>query len=135
MVQVTIVGDDTVTVDAAVRGERILLAPDALLDAVGWELKAEGLCRADTCVPVPDPSTLLVDDRLDLGAVADALGRPSVVDAGAGIAAIGLGAEPRRGALRSLVAPPFTLPDLDGDLHELSEWRGRKRLLHAFASW
>jgi hypothetical protein len=135
MAQVTIIGDETKTVDATIDIGRILVARDALPGAVGWELKAEGLCRADTCVPVPEPSALLVGDRLDLGAVADALGRPSVIDAGAGIAAIGLDAEQRRRALRSLVAPPFTLADLDGNLHELSEWRGRKRLLHAFSSW
>ena len=28
-----------------------------------------------------------------------------------------------------------TLPDLDGNPHELSEWRGQKRMLHAFSSW
>ncbi len=135
MRQVTIIGDDTRTVDATIAGERVLVTRDALPAAVGWELKTEGLCRADTCVPVPDPSALLVDDQLDVGAVASALGRPSVIDAGAGIAAIGLDAEQRRAALRSLVAPPFILPDLDGNLHALSEWQGRKRLLHAFSSW
>ncbi len=135
MARVTIIGDDTRIVDATVAGERILVAADALSDAVGWELKAEGLCRAETCVPVPDRSALFVGDRLDIGAVADALGRPAVIDAGAGIAAIGLDAERRRSALRSLVAPSFTLPDLDGNPHELAEWRGRKRLLHAFSSW
>ena len=28
-----------------------------------------------------------------------------------------------------------TLPDLDGRLHQLGEWHGRKKLLVAFASW
>jgi hypothetical protein len=135
MARVTIIGDDTRTVDATIVGERILVAADVLSDAVGWELKGEGLCRAEACVPVLDRSALFVGDRLDIAAVADALGRPAVIDAGAGIAAIGLDAEHRRSALRSLVAPPFTLRDLDGTPHELSEWRGRKRLLHAFSSW
>jgi hypothetical protein len=135
MPQVTIIADDTRTVEATVDGERILVEPASLPAALGWTLKPEGLCRDDTCVLVRDESALFVDGRLDVAAVADALGRPVVVDAAAGLAAVGLDAEARRGALQNLVAPPFTLPDLDGNLHELSEWRGRKRLLHAFSSW
>ena len=37
--------------------------------------------------------------------------------------------------LRSLDAPDFTLPDLDGRLHGLADHRGKKILLIAFASW
>jgi hypothetical protein len=135
MPQVTIIADDTSTIDATVDGERILVEPATLPAALGWTLKPEGLCREDTCVLVRDQAALFVDGRLDIGAVAGALGRPAVVDATAGLAAVGLDAEQRRSALQALVAPPFTLPDLDGSLHDLSEWRGRKRLLHAFSSW
>jgi hypothetical protein len=135
MAQVTIITDDTRTVEATIDGDRILVEPATLPTALGWTLKPEGLCRDDTCVPVRDQSALFVDGRLDIAAVAGALGRPAVVDAPAGLAAVGLDAEPRRRALQTLVAPPFTLPDLDGHLHELSEWRGQKRLLHAFSSW
>jgi hypothetical protein len=135
MAQVTIITDDTRIVDATVDGERILLEPATLPAALGWTLKPEGLCRDDTCVPVRDQSVLFIDGRLDLAAVAAALGRPVVVDAPTGLAAVGLDAEPRHRALQMLVAPPFTLPDLDGKPHQLSEWRGRKRLLHAFSSW
>lgn len=135
MAPVTIISDDAHAVDATIADDRILLDPDALPAALGWTLEPEGLCRDDTCVPVRDREALFVDGRLDVAAVATALGRPSVVDAGAGIAAIGLDAEQRRSALQMLVAPPFTLPDLDGTPHQLSQWRGRKRLLHAFSSW
>jgi len=37
--------------------------------------------------------------------------------------------------LRSLEAPDFTLPDLDGKLHSLSDYRGKKVLLMSWASW
>jgi hypothetical protein len=135
MTQVTIIGDDARTVSATISDERVLVDPEVLPAAMGWTLESEGLCRGDICVPVRDPSALFVDGRLDIAAVADALGRPLVVDAAAGLAAVGLDAEQRRSALQTLVAPPFTLPDLDGNPHALSEWRGQKRLLHAFASW
>jgi hypothetical protein len=135
MPEVTIISEETRTVDATVDAGTFLVDPTDLPDALGWQLKPEGLCRDDVCAPVRDPAALFVEDRLDLAAVATALGRPSVVDTDAGIAAIALPAETRREALTALVAPPFSLPDLDGNLHELSEWRGRKRLLHAFSSW
>ena len=51
------------------------------------------------------------------------------------ILAIALDHERRASALESLIAPDVTLRDLDGTPHSLSQWRGRKRLLHAFSSW
>jgi len=135
MTAATIVTDAAVTVDASVDGERLLLEPRALQAAIGWEWKAEGLCRDDVCVPVRDRERLLVGDRLDLAAVAHALGRAAVIDAAAGVAAIALDAETRTNALGARHAPDFRLRDLDGVEHAFSEWRGRKRLLVAFASW
>jgi hypothetical protein len=137
MPQVTIIEDEARTAEATLDGDggRMLIDPDRLGDALGWELKPEGLCRGDVCVPVRDPAGLKAGDQLDLAAVAAALGRPAVVDARAGLAAIALPAERRKQALESLQAPPFALPDLDGVTHQLSEWRGKKKLLVAFASW
>jgi peroxiredoxin len=33
------------------------------------------------------------------------------------------------------MAPDFTLPDLDGRMHSLSDYRGKKVFLLAWASW
>jgi hypothetical protein len=135
MSRVTIIGDDVTVVEADTDDDRVLLDPAVLPQALGWELKPEGLCRADTCVPVRDREAFTVGDRVDLAGVAAALGRTVVVDAAAGYAAVALPREERRRALTDLEAPPFTLTDLDGTHHSLDEWRGRKRLLHAFSSW
>jgi hypothetical protein len=135
MPAITFIGDATTTADAECVDGHLLVEPARLPDAIGWSLKPEGLCRDDTCVAVRDPASLFVGDRLDIAAVADALARPSVVDADAGFVAIALDRERRRNAVHGLIAPEFTLPDLDGTPHSLSEWRGRKRLLHAFSSW
>jgi hypothetical protein len=133
--QATILSEDVGTVEATVRDDRLLIDPEELPEALGWELKPEGLCRDSACVPVRDPAALFRGDKLDVAAVAGALGRPAVVDAPAGIAAVALAAEHRLQALDSLRAPSFTLSDLDGLPHQLQEWRGRKKLLVAFASW
>jgi peroxiredoxin len=137
MPDITIIDDEVRTVEAtpdAARGT-FLIDDDRLSQALGWELKPSGLCREHTCVPVLDPSSLRVGGRLDVAAVARALGRPVVVDVDAGLMAVALPAELRRQALDDLRAPPFELPDLDGSLHRLDEWRGLKRLLVTFSSW
>jgi hypothetical protein len=135
VVDVTVISDEVRSVEAEVSGDRLLVDPAQLPAALGWELKPEGLCRDDVCVPVRDPAGLFVGDTLDLAAVGAGLGRAVVVDADARVAAIAFDAEARRRALTDLVAPPFTLPDLDGTLHALEEWHNRKKLLVAFASW
>jgi hypothetical protein len=102
---------------------------------VGWELKPEGLCRDDACVPVRDRDALFADGFLDIAAVARVLRRSVVVDAAAAVVAIALSGEQRRRALDESRAPAFTLDDLDGKPHSLEEFRGRKKLLIAFSSW
>ena len=107
----------------------------ALEEALGWALRDEGLCRGDACVPVRDRSALLADDGIDLEELARVLDRPLALDAAEGAAAIGVPASDRSAALVTLDAPDFTLPDLQGRLHSLSDHRGKKVLLIAYASW
>ncbi len=61
--------------------------------------------------------------------------RPLAVDHEEGVACLGVAAATRSAALASLEAPDFALPDLAGRVHTLSEHRGRKVLLVAWASW
>jgi hypothetical protein len=135
MAQLTVVADETTDVAADIRAGRVLISRDALTDVLGWTLKPEGLCRDDVCVPVRDRDALVEGERVDLVAAADALGRPTVLDADAGILAVATARERRSTALQSLLAPDVTLTDLEGAPHSLSQWRGQKRLLHAFSSW
>jgi peroxiredoxin len=137
MSSITVITDEAATVDGVVDpGRGTFLVDDAGLEvALGWTLNANGLCHGDTCVPVAHSAGLRVGDRLDLVAVASALGRLAVVDLDAGIAAVSRSGEQRRQALRDLQAPDFSLRDLDGVWHSLEEWRGKKKLLVTFASW
>jgi hypothetical protein len=48
---------------------------------------------------------------------------------------LGTGAARRGADLATLQAPDFRLPDLNGDLHRLSQLRGRKVFLATWASW
>ncbi len=123
------------TVDATVHGDAIRVSTDALQQALGWELKPQGLCRADTCVPVCDRVALVHEDGIDLAALARLLDRPLAVEADEGIAVLGASATERASRLASMEAPDFTLPDLRGRLHSLRDQRGKKTLLIAWASW
>jgi hypothetical protein len=125
----------TVELEATVSGGAIRLAPQALAAGLGWELKPEGLCRGETCVPVRDRSALLGPEGVALAALARLLDRPLAVDGAEGVAVLGSAASGRAARLASLEAPDFTLPDLSGARHSLSEQRGRKKLLIAWASW
>jgi hypothetical protein len=113
------------TVDAA--DGLWLTGPDAER-AICWALKPEGMCRDDLCVPTP-----MREGRVDVAAFWSSLGRP-VARAGE-VWALGAGAEQRNDALDRLLAPDFTLPDLDGVPHTLSALRGKKVFLCTWASW
>ncbi len=112
-----------------------LVEPADLAEAVGWELKPEGLCRAEMCVAIRDQAKLRVGNRLDLREVASALDQPILVTDDDALVVLGEPRDARQQALVGHVAPDFTLPDLDGALHSLDEWTGRKRILFAFSSW
>jgi len=121
-------------VDALLDGDRVLVANADLAAATGWERKPQGMCRDELCVPLRDGAGHTAD-RVDLGALAVALGRPLAVDTEAGGAFLGTAAADRGERLASLQAPDFSLPDLDGEMHTLSKHRGRKVLLVVYASW
>jgi hypothetical protein len=122
-------------VDARVDAGRVLLSPEALRDALGWELHDGTLCNDTMCVPLPAASRLASGGPLDLAEVAAALDRPLALDAGEGAAYLGVSARERAADLASLQAPDFTLPDLAGRPHRLGEHRGEKVLLVVWASW
>lgn len=102
----------------------------------GWELKPEGLCKADRCIPVADCRLPTADDgsdRLDVRALADRLGMALVHDSEHGLWA--LGPESGGRALLSAELPEIDLPDRHGDPFSISSLRGTKVLLVAWASW
>jgi hypothetical protein len=120
---------------AAIEAERVRIAAADLERATGWALKPEGLCRESVCVPVRERGALASAAGIDLAAFAAALGRPLALDLEERSAALGTPASDRAAALATLEAPDFALPDLAGRRHHLSEHRGKKVLLIAYASW
>jgi peroxiredoxin len=109
------------------------LSADDISRATGWTVKPEGLCRDATCIPLaPD---LRRNERVDIAAVWRQQGHPVLRDAEGEVLLLGTGAAERQQNLAGLMAPDFTLPDVNGTPRTLSTLRGKKVLLASWASW
>lgn len=120
--------------------DRLWIPLDELERSTGWTAKPEGLCRDEACVPVPAAHKAdWLDEagrRLDFAAFAAHLGHAIARDEDRGIWSFGPPAN--RGAASGagpVMAPDVRLPDLDGVLHALSDYRGKKVLLYCWSSW
>lgn len=109
------------------------ISPKDAEKATGWTLKPEGMCRADTCVPLP--ASALRPNEVDVAAFWRKLGGPVVASDSKDVWTLGAPADERNAALEGLEAPDFTLPDLGGTPRSLSQLRGKKVFLATWASW
>ena len=140
-VQATIVYDDAATqVSAADNAGQLWITTTDLKRATGFELKPQGVCRAELCFPLPK-SRQKEFVRKDSGATwfnltafAELVHQPVAHDEALATWYFGLRSDQRQG-LASLRAPNFTLPDMDGKMHSLSDFRGKKVFLVTWASW
>ena len=129
-------GPNEVDVALKADGDRLLVEPLALRDGLGWELKPEGLCRGEVCVPTKaEPALLASDGAIDIEVFARLLGRPCAIEVAHGIAVLGEASTDRRALAADRTAPDFELPDLDGNPIALHDYDGKKRLIATWASW
>jgi hypothetical protein len=137
MIRILHDASDTPLPTASAEGNALWLDRADVERATGWSWKAEGLCRDDTCLPLPRHAErpMTDGDRLDLAALWRHAGWPVVHDDAAQIWVLGEGAAQRAEALSSGEAPDFELPDLAGRMHRLSDYRGRRLFLVTWASW
>jgi hypothetical protein len=124
-------------VDAKSTGAGLWLSAGDLKRVSGWEFKPQGFCKGEVCVPVPVArrTEFVAGGRYNLAALSNLIGQPVVTDAEHDAWCFGEAAAERKRMLTSLDAPDFSLPDLDGKMHSLSEHRGKKVLLVSWASW
>ena len=124
-------------VDADAKGGGLWLKAADLERVSRWAHKPEGFCKGEVCVPVPAPrkDEFVRGESYNLAALAELLGQPMVADAENRAYCFGEAASERKRILTSLDAPDFTLPDLAGRMHSLSQYRGKKVFLVSWASW
>lgn len=134
---VTLAAYGRAPVEADQQGAGLWLEPASLPAATGWELKPEGMCRGEACVPIPPSrrAEFLDGKRFNLLAFARLMDQPVVEEPEAAAWVIGEAAGDRRARLESAEAPDFDLPDLAGKQHRLSSYRGKKVIVVTWASW
>ena len=140
----TIVYDDVATDLTLAREDagRLWVTTADLKRATRFEVKPQGVCRDDLCFPLPAARKKEflqkqhggTGELFNLTAFASLVHQPVAHDAATSTWYFGLRSDEQQG-LASLRAPDFTLPDMDGKMHSLSDFRGKKVFLITWASW
>ncbi len=123
------------------QGEELWLTLAELSAVSGWALKPEGVCKDEACVPVPDArrAALIRDGssgpQFNLTEFARWIEQPFAHDENNAAWYFGPPGWAWKDRLASRLAPDFSLPDLAGHAHTLSELRGKKVFLLFWASW
>jgi hypothetical protein len=126
---------------ATAEGEELWVTLPELTTVSGWRLKPEGVCKDEACVPVPDARRAALIREGSAGALfnltefARWIQQPFTHDEKNAVWYFGPPSWDWKDRLASRQAPDFSLPDLEGHVHTLSELRGKKVLLLLWASW
>ena len=97
-----------------------------------FEVKPQGACRADICIPIP--KEMKRGDYFNLTAFSKKIGQAVVSDPETNVWSFGE-IQALGGGLTSRIAPDFTVPDRAGRPVHLYGFRGKKVLVVTWASW
>jgi hypothetical protein len=109
--------------------------------ATRYVVKPQGICRDELCFPIPkNRKTQFVNKQgktewFNLSEFARLVKQPVAVDEKHAIYYFGARPDAQNAHLNTLEAPNFTLPDMNGKMHSLTDFRGKKVLLITWASW
>jgi hypothetical protein len=112
-----------------------------LTRATRFVVKPQGICRDELCFPIPKgKKTEFIskkgpDTWFNLSEFARLVKQPVAPDEKNGVWYFGKREDERGTYLASLEAPNFTLSDMAGRAHSLTDYRGKKVLLITWASW
>jgi hypothetical protein len=118
-------------------GDGLLIKPDDLTRINGFELKPEGACFGDVCIPVTDE--LLVrdeaDEWFDLTAFAELVGQPYVADREARVWSFAEMPVKRESMMVNAMAPDIEVTDRQGNVVRFADLKGKKALIVTWSSW
>jgi hypothetical protein len=106
--------------------DRLDIGADEFRDGTGWEIKPQGACQGEVCVPLPEGFAVT--------SAAERLGMALVHDDEHALWALGPATIGGR-ALVTAQAPDLTLPDVDGNPFRLRSLRGQKVVVVAWAPY
>ncbi len=130
-------GGDTVTLANTGSGDALLIDPADLSRANGFELKPEGACKGDICIPLPEGVLVEQDGKrwFDLTRFADHVGQPYVADAEARVWSFGDIPATRDNTRVNGMVPDISLTDRSGKVIRLADLKGKKALIVTWSSW
>ena len=101
-------------VDVTIDQGDVWIDSTGVASTLGWELKPEGFCKDDVCIPVAGNPGIMNNGAIRLAALADLLGRPLALSLEERAAYLGPSRAVHDQTMKMLDAPDFTFPDLDG---------------------
>ena len=117
--------------------ESLLINPEDLHRVNGFQIKPEGACFEDLCIPLND--TLMVEHNgatwFNLTAFADLMEQPYVADAQSRVWSFAEMPAKRENALLNAKAPDLELTDRQGNVFSLADLKGKKALIVTWSSW
>lgn len=125
-------GDRSVALDKIQADPKDLWVRKADLPKINdFEVKPQGACREDLCIPID--KNLLKGEYFNLSGFARKIGEVAVADSS--VWSFGEIPVLRGSFTGSRVAPDFAVPDRKGKIVHLSDFRGKKVLVVTWASW
>jgi hypothetical protein len=125
-------GDHTIALDKVRADSQNLWVQSKDLPRINeFEVKPQGACRADVCIPLS--KSLKEGNWFNLTGFARKIGETVVAEQG--VYSFGEIPVLRGGFYNSRIAPDFAVPDRKGKVVHLSDFRGKKTLVITWASW
>jgi len=139
----TVIYDGVATHVAAlpISSNDLWITTSDLARATRFVIKPQGVCRDELCFALPkNRRAEFVSQKgattwFNLSEFARLIKQSFVVDQKNSVWYFGAREAEQNSYLSSFEAPNFTLPDLNGKLHSLADFRGKKVLLVTWASW
>ena len=127
----------TITLSETGNDDNLLINPDDLGRINGFELKPEGACYADKCIPVSDELLRTLDGKqwFDLTAFAELLEQPYVVDREASVWSFAEIPARRQNMMVDAMVPEFEVTDRTGHVVRMADLEGKKALIVTWSSW
>jgi hypothetical protein len=130
-------GGKSITLSATGEGDGLLIKAEDLTRINGYELKPQGACYEDVCVPIPKKMLVERDGEtwFDLAAFADLIGQPYVADVEARVWSFGEIPAKRESMMVDAMAPDFQVTDRQGKVIRMADLKGKKALIVTWSSW
>ena len=127
----------TVTLEETGEGERLLIRAEDLSRVNGFEVKPEGACLGELCIPLTEAMWVTQGDQrwFDVTAFADHVGQPYVFDVEARVWSFADVPAQRQSTLVDAMAPDLELTDRQGNVFSLADLKGKKALIVTWSSW